>query len=87
MVLDIFKSGGPSSADDIYIYWEFYQTGKNGGAQMLIGSDANNVLSTIWDDVIDGGAGNDRLYGNEGDDILKTGAGDDVFMVEAEMIS
>ena len=45
---------------------------------MVIGSDANNILSTgLADDIIDGGAGNDRLYGNEGDDILKTGSGDD----------
>ena len=45
---------------------------------MVIGSDANNILSTnLGDDIIDGGAGNDRLYGNEGDDILKTGSGDD----------
>ena len=71
--------GRPSEFDDIYISIEnYYQTGTNGAAQMVIGSDTNNILSTnLGDDIIDGGAGNDRLYGNEGDDILKTGSGDD----------
>ena len=45
---------------------------------MVIGSDVNNILSTsLGDDIIDGGAGNDKLYGNEGDDTLKSGSGDD----------
>ncbi|MDA8687831.1 hypothetical protein N9L98_02075, partial [bacterium] len=68
-----------SNLNDIFISIEnYYQTGTNGANHMVIGSDANNILSTsLGDDILDGGAGNDRLYGNEGDDILKTGSGDD----------
>ena len=45
---------------------------------MVIGSDADNILSTsLGDDIIDGGACDDRLYGNDGNDELSSGSGDD----------
>ena len=71
--------GRTSELDDVYISIEnYYQTGTNGAAYMVIGSDANNILSTsLGDDIIDGGAGDDRLYGNDGNDELSSGSGDD----------
>jgi Ca2+-binding RTX toxin-like protein len=53
-----------------------------GGADTLIGSDADNVLSGgAGNDALTGGAGNDRLNGGSGNDTMTGGTGDDTYVV------
>ncbi|MEQ1650096.1 MAG: calcium-binding protein [Hyphomicrobiaceae bacterium] len=39
--------------------------------------DIDVIIGTVYDDVLNGGAGGDNLFGNSGDDVINGGDGDD----------
>ncbi|MDH4396864.1 MAG: S8 family serine peptidase [Limnobacter sp.] len=57
-----------------------------GGADTLVGNNANNILRGSWgSDTISGGAGNDTIAGGTGSDNLTGGDGNDTFLLTENM--
>jgi Ca2+-binding RTX toxin-like protein len=64
---------GGSDADVIYGYGDSDTIIGDKGDDTLYGGDGDD----LFDDVGDGGEGNDRFFGENGNDLIRTGKGDD----------